>query len=124
MKNLKKLLVMLCAILEEICMAKKIIIPLIFIFVFGYFLRVMFLPSKTLTFGYDQARDAVNALEIAHGHLKIFGPPASQPGLFHGVFYYYVLAPFYLIGHGSPIVAAYGIALINALGVFLVLCYF
>src|SRR5258708_1631138 len=101
-------------------MKSKYLLLLLSIFILGYFLRVMFLPSKTLTFGYDQARDAVNALEIAHGHLKIFGPSASQPGLFHGVFYYYVLAPFYLIGHGSPIVAAYGIALINASGVFLV----
>ncbi len=101
-------------------MAKKILIPLLLIFVFGYFLRVMYLPSKVLTFGYDQARDAINALEIAHGHLKIFGPPASQPGLFHGVFYYYVLAPFYLIGKGSPIITAYGIAFINCLTVFIV----
>lgn len=80
----------------------------------------MFLSQNTLTFGYDQARDAINALQIVHGHLKVFGPSASQPGLFHGVFYYYVLAPFYLIGHGSPVVAAYGIALINALGILLV----
>ncbi len=45
-------------------MAKKTLLVLFLIFVFGYFLRVMFLPSKALTFGYDQARDAVNALEI------------------------------------------------------------
>ncbi|CAN5304125.1 hypothetical protein BH10PAT1_BH10PAT1_1670 [soil metagenome] len=101
-------------------MAKKILIPLILIFVFGYLLRVMFLPIKSLTFGYDQARDAVNALEIVHGHIKIFGPPASQPGLFHGVFYYYVLAPFYLIGKGNPIIAAYGIAIVNSLTIILV----
>ncbi len=101
-------------------MNSKILILLFLIFIFGYFLRVMFLPSKALTFGYDQARDAINALEIAHGHIKIFGPSASQLGLFHGVFYYYVLAPFYLLGHGSPIVAAYGIAFINCLGVLIV----
>lgn len=80
----------------------------------------MFLPSKALTFGYDQARDAINALEIVHGHLKLFGPPASQPGLFHGVFYYYLLAPFYLMGHGSPIVAAYGVAFVSCLTIFIV----
>lgn len=101
-------------------MLKRIYILLFFIFLFGFILRVMYLPQNILTFGYDQARDAVNALEIAHGHLKIFGPPASQSGLFHGVFYYYVLAPFYLIGKGNPVVAGYGIALINTLGVFLV----
>lgn len=101
-------------------MKVKILFPLVLIFIFGYFLRVMFLHQNILTFGYDQARDAVNALEIAHGHLKIFGPPASEPGLFHGVFYYYVLAPFYLLGKGNPIAAAYGIAFINALGIFIV----
>jgi len=101
-------------------MAKKNILILLLIFVFGLCLRVMFLHQNSLTFGYDQARDAVNALEIARGHLKIFGPPASQPGLFHGVFYYYVLAPFYLFGHGSPVIAAYGIALINCVGILIV----
>src|SRR5258708_928169 len=100
----------------------KHLLPLILIFVFGYFLRVMFLRSNALTFGYDQARDAVNALEIVHGHLKIFGPSASQPGLFHGVFYYYVLAPFYAIGKGSPIIASYGIAFINSLTILIVFC--
>ncbi|HWA52042.1 MAG TPA: hypothetical protein VG895_03250 [Patescibacteria group bacterium] len=101
-------------------MKRSVLVLLFLIFIFGYFLRIMFLHNNILTFGYDQARDAVNALEIAHGHLKIFGPPASQPGLFHGVFYYYVLAPFYLIGRGSPIVAAYGIALINSLTILIV----
>lgn len=99
---------------------RKVLIPLILIFVIGYFLRVMFLGQNVLTFGYDQARDAVNALEIVHGHFKIFGPPASQPGLFHGALWYYTLAPFYLIGKGSPIVAAYGIAFLNTLTVFIV----
>ncbi len=107
-------------------MAKKTFLILVLIFIFGYFLRVMFLPSRVLTFGYDQARDAINALEIAGGHIKIFGPSASQPGLFHGVFYYYVLAPFYLIGKGSPIIAAYGIALVNCFTIFILffLTYF
>src|SRR5258708_5533389 len=94
---------------------KKYLIFLFLIFVLAYFLRVMFLPSRALTFGYDQARDAVNATQIAYGHLKIFGPPASQPGLFHGALYYYVLAPAYLFGQGSPLVAGYWVAFINSL---------
>ncbi len=99
---------------------KRVWVALLLIFVFGYFLRVIFLNQNILTFGYDQARDAYNAIQITHGHLKVFGPPSSQPGLFHGVFYYYVLAPFYLIGHGSPIAAAFGIAFLNAVVVFIV----
>src|SRR5258708_36592111 len=84
---------------------KKYLIFLFLIFVLAYFLRVMFLTSRALTFGYDQARDAVYATQVAYGHLKIFGPPASQPALFHGALYYYVLARSYLFGHVSPIVA-------------------
>lgn len=98
----------------------KILLILLFIFSFGYILRVYFLGSNSLTFGYDQARDAYQSLAIANGDLKIYGPPSSTPGLYHGVLYYYLLAPAYLLGHGSPIVAAYWIAFINSLTIFIV----
>ena len=77
---------------------KKEILILLGLAIFGLFLRVIFLKNGALIFGYDQARDAFSALEIAHGHLKILGPSASAPGLFHGVLYYYLLAPIYLLG--------------------------
>lgn len=84
-------------------------------------LRWWYLPNKNIAFGYDQARDAFAVQEIIHGHLKVLGPPTSgAPGLFHGVLYYYAVAPAYLLGHGSPLVVAYWMALINALGVFVV----
>ncbi len=92
---------------------------LISIFCLSFWLRTLYLPNKSLTFGYDQARDAYAALSIAHGDLKIQGPPSSAPGLFHGVFYYYLLAPAYAFGHGSPIVAGYFMAFINSLTVFI-----
>ncbi|MEK7472749.1 MAG: hypothetical protein AAB625_01790 [Patescibacteria group bacterium] len=90
------------------------------IFVIAFFLRVMFLQNNALTFGYDQARDALIAKQIISGDIKIQGPPSSAPGLYHGVFYYYLLAPAYLIGHGSPIVVAYYLAFLNSLTVFIV----
>lgn len=89
------------------------------IFLLAYFLRVVYLPQKALTFGYDQARDAISAQSILGGHLKIQGPPASTPGLNHGVFYYYLLAPAYAFGK-NPVNAAYLVALINSLTVFIV----
>ncbi len=98
----------------------KILVGLLVIFLIGYYLRVMFLGNNILTFGYDQARDAISSLEIAGGHLKIFGPSASQAGLFHGVFYYYLLAPAYLIGKGNPVSAAYWMAFVNCLATFVV----
>jgi len=101
-------------------MKKSVLLALFSFFILGFVLRVLFLPRLSLTFGYDQARDAFVAQEIVSGDLKILGPPASTPGLYHGVFYYYLLAPAYLLGNGSPVFAAYWIALLNAAAVFLV----
>lgn len=101
-------------------MKKLILVGVIFIFIFAFFLRVIYLPKNILTFGYDQARDAYVSGQILSGDWKILGPPASTPGLFHGVFYYYLLAPAYYFGQGSPIIAAYWIAFLNASAVFLV----
>jgi hypothetical protein len=99
---------------------KKGLIFLFAVFVFAFILRVMFLRDSSLTFGYDQARDALVSQQILAGDWKILGPPASTPGLYHGVFYYYLLSPSYLIGNGSPIAAAYWIAFLNSLTVFIV----
>ncbi len=101
-------------------MTKKTFYILFLIFIFAYIVRVLYIPRLAVTFGYDQARDAFTAQEILSGDAKILGPPASTPGLFHGVFYYYFLAPAYLLGNGSPIVAVYWTSLFNALGVFVV----
>jgi len=100
---------------------KKIHVLFVFlVFILAYLLRVVFLSNNSLTFGYDQARDAYISQQILKGDIKIQGPPASTLGLYHGVLYYYILAPGYLLGHGNPIVAAYWVALINALTVFVV----
>ncbi len=98
----------------------KYIAGLMVSIILGLFLRTHFLSKNILTFGYDQARDAYVSLQITKGDLKILGPSASTPGLYHGVFYYYLLAPAYLIGHGSPITAAYWIAFLNSLTIPLV----
>jgi len=90
-----------------------------FIFLLAYILRVIFLPSNALTFGYDQARDAFVVREIISGDFKILGPPASTPGLYHGVLYYYYLVFPYLLG-ANPVYAAYWNSLFNALVVFFV----
>ena len=68
-------------------MTKKTFYILCLIFIFAYIVRVLYIPRLAVTFGYDQARDAFTAQEILSGDAKILGPPASTPGLFHGVFY-------------------------------------
>ena len=56
---------------------KKVYLAILFgIFLLGYFLRVMYLPKNILTFGYDQARDAIMAQQIVQGDIKIQGPPS------------------------------------------------
>lgn len=92
---------------------------LLIIFLGALFLRLLYFPDN-IYFGFDQARDAYQALEIAQGDLKIIGPSTSFPGLFHGVLYYYSLAPFYFLGKMSPEFVAVFWRIFNALGVFLI----
>jgi len=101
-------------------MKYKILAILLFFFFFGYFLRVYYLPNAAVNFGYDMARDAFTVRNLLSGDIKLQGPPASTAGLFHGVLYYYVIAPAYFLGEGSPIIVAYWTSLINALTIFVV----
>jgi Dolichyl-phosphate-mannose-protein mannosyltransferase len=97
----------------------KIVLALIFIIALT--LRWWYLPQKAISFAYDQARDAFVVQQLLGGHLKLLGPPVSGvPGLFHGVLYYYVIAPAYLFGHGDPVIVAYWLSFISSLGVFVV----
>ena len=92
---------------------------LIIIFVVALVFRWWHLPARAITFGFDQGRDAYVAQEITSGDLKILGPSVSGvPNFYHGVLYYYVIAPAYFFGHGNPIVVAYWLSFLNALVVF------
>lgn len=101
-------------------MKKHSFLLLAIIFVLGFIIRVIYLKDGALTFGYDQGRDAFISQQIVNGDLKVLGPPASTPGLYHGVFYYYFLAPAYWLGDGDPVVTAYWTSLFNAMGIFIV----
>lgn len=86
---------------------------LVLAIILGLFLRLFFLKDGAITFGFDQARDAYNAAQIAGGHIKIQGPSASTPGLFHGVFYYYLITPSYWLGHGNPVITNIWLSVVN-----------
>src|SRR3989344_3307215 len=89
------------------------------IFILGFLIRIRYLPGGNLMFSYDQARDAYTVQELLRGDIKIQGPPTSTRDFFHGVLYYYVIAPGYWLGQGSPIVAAVWLSLINSLAILL-----
>lgn len=86
--------------------------------VLAFVLRALFIYQGGVSFHYDMARDAFEAEQIWKSHhLKILGPPTSTPGLYHGVLYYYLIAPFYGLGNGDPKAVAVFLSLINSLTV-------
>lgn len=94
------------------------IIPLGLIFAFGLYFRIYRL-NDLLGFYYDSARDALVVYEIIrNGKFTLIGPTTGIEGIFLGPFYYYLLAPGYLLGNGNPATAATLIATLNALAIF------
>ena len=84
--------------------------------VLAFILRILFIFQGGLSFHYDMARDGFEAQQIwKNYHFKILGPPTSTPGLFHGVFYYYLIAPFYGLSQGDPRVVAVFLSFLNSL---------
>ena len=79
------------------------IILLTLILGFGFFLRVYNI-NNTLGFYYDQGRDALVIWDLWHkGNLFSIGPTTGIAGIFRAPYYYYLIAPFYLIGGGNPV---------------------
>lgn len=109
MINLKKTLSL--ALSTKICLCA--------LFLSTLFLRLWFVNDHQFIFYYDQARDALTARQIAAGDWKIFGPTASgtKDTIFHGVLYYYFLAPFY--AHSAdPQIAVFALAIFSSLAIF------
>lgn len=77
--------------------------PLVVILIIGAILRWINL-AQFMSFFYDQARDALVARGILHGHLVLVGPSADTSGLFMGPLWYYFLTPLYFISQGNPAV--------------------
>ena len=89
----------------------------ILIFFFGIFLRTYNL-EKLLPFTYDQGRDAYVVWEMmTKKPIRLIGPTTGLEGVFTGPFYYYLLLPGYVLGHGDPTVAAKWMALIASLSI-------
>lgn len=102
----------------EIIFKKHNKLILIFIFILSITIRFWFLPNANINFGFDQARDAFVAKEIIDGDIKIQGPATNSiPGLHQGVLFYYLVTPAFYFGGGSPIIATYFMALLNAITV-------
>ncbi|MBI4157851.1 hypothetical protein HY502_03320, partial [Candidatus Woesebacteria bacterium] len=68
------------------------------------FLLRVYRVGEILGFYFDQGRDALIIWDLWHsGKLFLIGPTTGIAGIFRGPFYYYLIAPFYLLGGGDPV---------------------
>ncbi len=85
----------------------------------AFFLRIYRIPEY-LTFLSDQGRDAIILKRIVTLEKWVFvGPTTSIGNVFTGPFFYYLVAPFMLLWRLDPAGPAYGIAIINTVGLIL-----
>lgn len=87
---------------------KKLYTPwnllILIILLIAFILRIYRIEAL-LDFHYDQGRDAKIIWDLWHSHkLFLIGPTTGLDGIFLGPFYYYLIAPLYLIGGGNPII--------------------
>lgn len=89
------------------------------IFSLAAFLRT-FRTFDLLRFYYDQGRDAQIIIKIIQDlHPVLVGPTTGLAGILRGPAFYYLLLPGYLIGQGSPAIAALWIQILNLIGIFI-----
>lgn len=96
-------------------MKSKEIFYLILLFSVAFIVRAYKLPEN-LFFGFEQGRDA----EIIKGiysfkHFVLTGPSTSIGGVFHGPWYYYMMAIPFSLGSGNPVVAAFFLVILGSL---------
>lgn len=99
-------------------MKKRIYLALGTVYFIGLFLRLLYF--KEANFGWDQARDAFQAINIWQGDfIKLIGPGTAElPGLHHGSFYWYMISPFYFFSGGDIYTVRFFLIMLNLLGVF------
>lgn len=110
------------SIFKEIRSNTTYYLILTLILLLAHFVRT-YRTSELLQFYYDQGRDALVIWDLWHkGEPFLVGPVTGLQGIFLGPFYYYLIAPFYLIGGGNPVVPAYFLAFLSTIAL-LVLYY-
>lgn len=96
------------------------LVILFFLFL-GTFLR-SYRPDL-MAFNYDQGRDALVIWKLWHeGKFFLIGPVTGLAGIFLGPFYYYLIAPFYILGQGNPLYPYFFLVFLTMLAV--LLCFY
>lgn len=88
---------------------------LIMLFLISLVMRWISMPDS-LFFGFEQGRDALAASKIARlEDFVLVGPKTDIAGVFHGVWYYYLLAVLYGAAQGSPEAVSYAMVFASSL---------
>lgn len=91
---------------------KKTLYLLLLFIVIAFFVRMI--HFRHMTFGYDQARDAITAMEIwSTDPVKLLGPSTDITGLFHGSLYWYLISPGYVLSGGNPLLIRFFLMIIH-----------
>lgn len=115
LKNLNKIWV---KIIRELKSHPTNYILLTTILFFGLFVRV-YRTLPLLGFYFDQGRDAMVIWKLWHENRPfLIGPVTGLQGIFLGPLYYYLIAPFYLIGRGNPATPAMFLAFLSTIATF------
>ena len=85
----------------------------------AFFVRI-YRINELLGFWYDQGRDALVIWDLWHkGKLFLIGPMMGFTGIFRGPWYYWLIAPFYLLGKGNALWPMYFLILTTVLAIFI-----
>ncbi len=110
---------MLDKIKKEISSHSLVYLSLLIILIFSASFRLYRL-NDLLGFYYDQGRDALRVLDVlALRDLPAIGPITGIGGLYLGPLWFYLLAPFYFIGQGNPVIPAIFVCLLDVGAVFM-----
>ncbi|MCL5091189.1 MAG: glycosyltransferase family 39 protein, partial [Patescibacteria group bacterium] len=110
----------LLKITKEVKNCPLVYLCFLIILFLSVFLR-LFRLNQLLGFWYDQGRDALIIWDLLHYHkFFLIGPVTGIEGIFLGPFYYYLLAPLYFLGNGSPVFATAGLCWLTVGAIFLI----
>lgn len=82
---------------------RKELLVLYLIILVGSFLRLQGVFTNSFAFTYDVGRDMLSLWNIVYNHkIILIGATTGLPGVFYGPWWYYLLAPFFIIFSGNP----------------------
>src|SRR5258708_3314484 len=71
--------------------------------------------DQNLFFGFEQGRDATIVQNIIQHHdFKLVGPQTDIVGVFHGAYYYYLMAIPWILSHGDPLALSFFLVFISS----------